>query len=141
MDNIIIKEVSGRCQLRKFIQFPNLLFKDVPTYIPPLMMDELNLLTSKNPSLDHCDLKLWLAWHDGKIVGRVAGIINHSVNERWNKKCVNCEYETSETFDRGEDGELATGHNHDTSGYCQNNCGESCSSCNYNAHSSSVYHF
>ncbi|MBP5541574.1 MAG: hypothetical protein J6X88_08015 [Bacteroidales bacterium] len=88
MDNIIIKEVSGRCQLRKFIQFPNRLFKDVPTYIPPLMFDEVNLLTSKNPSLEHCDLKLWLAWHDGKIVGRVAGIINHSVNERWNKKAV-----------------------------------------------------
>ena len=88
MENIILKEVSGRCELRKFIKFPNKLFKEVPTYIPPLMGDELGLLTSKNPSLDHCDLKMWLAYHDHEIVGRVAGIINYSVNERWNKKAV-----------------------------------------------------
>lgn len=88
MDNIVVKEVTGRCQLCKFIEFPNKLFKDVPTYIPALMMDELGLLTKKNPSLEHCDLRLWLAYRDNKIVGRVAGIINHSVNERWNKKAV-----------------------------------------------------
>lgn len=88
MENIVIKEVSGRCQLRQFIKFPNRLFKDVPTYIPPLMGDELGLLTAKNPSLDHCDMKLWLAYRGKEIVGRVAGIINYSVNERWNKKAV-----------------------------------------------------
>lgn len=88
MDNIVIKEVSGRCELRRFIKFPNKLFKDVPTYIPALMGDELGLLTKKNPSLEHCDLKLWLAYKGKTIVGRVAGIINYSVNERWNKKAV-----------------------------------------------------
>ena len=88
MEAIEIKEVVGRSALRAFIQFPNKLFKDVPTYIPPLINDELGLLTKKNPSLDHCDLKLWLAYRGKKIVGRVAGIINYSVNERWNKKAV-----------------------------------------------------
>ena len=88
MEAIEIKEVVGRSALRAFIQFPNKLFKDVPTYIPPLINDELGLLTKKNPSLDHCDLKMWLAYRGKKIVGRVAGIINYSVNERWNKKAV-----------------------------------------------------
>ena len=88
MESVVIKEVNGRCQLRKFIKFPNKLFKNVPTYIPPLMSDELGLLTKKNPSLDHCDLKMWLAYRNNEIVGRVAGIINYSVNERWNKKAV-----------------------------------------------------
>ena len=86
MEDIVIKKVEGRCELRKFIKFPNKLFKDVPTYIPPLMGDELGLLTAKNPSLDHCDLQLWLAYRGKEVVGRVAGIINRSVNERWNKK-------------------------------------------------------
>lgn len=88
MENIVINEVTSCAQLRKFIKFPNRLFKDVPTYIPPLMSDERALLTSKNPSLDHCDLQLWLAYRGNEVVGRVAGIINHSVNERWNKKAV-----------------------------------------------------
>ena len=88
MESIIIKEVKSRSDIRAFIKFPNRLFKDVPTYIPPLMSDELSLLTEKNPSLDHCDLKIWLAYRGKEIVGRVAGIINYSVNERWNKKAV-----------------------------------------------------
>ena len=89
MESVVIKEVNGRCQLRKFIKFPNKLFKNVPTYIPPLMSDELGLLTKKNPSLDHCDLKMWLAYRNNEIVGRVAGIINYSVNERWNIILIN----------------------------------------------------
>lgn len=88
MDNLLIKEVSGKKELKKFIEFPNRLFKDVPSYIPPLTSDEIATLTDKNPSLEHSDLCLWLAYRDNQIVGRVAGIINHSVNERWNKKAV-----------------------------------------------------
>ena len=88
MENITVKEVSSRRDLRKFINFPNKLFKNVPMYIPPLMSDELGLLTSKNPSLEHCSLRLWLAYRGDCIVGRTAAIINHSVNERWNKKAV-----------------------------------------------------
>lgn len=88
MASITIKLVASRCDLNKFIEFPNKLFKDSPTYIPPLHMDEVALLTKKNPSLEHSDLSMWLALRDGKIVGRVAAIINHTVNEVWNKKVV-----------------------------------------------------
>lgn len=88
MSEIIITEVTSRRDLKKFIKFPNELFKNVPTYVPPLASDEKRLLTDKNPSLEHCERKLWLAWRDGQIVGRVAGIINHLVNQHWNKKAV-----------------------------------------------------
>lgn len=88
MESIVVKEVTTRCQLRRFIKFPNRLFKDVPTYIPVLMSDELGLLTKKNPSWDHSECKLWLAYRGKKVVGRVAAIINHSVNEVWHKKAV-----------------------------------------------------
>lgn len=88
MENIVISEVNGRRDLNRFIEFPNKLFKDVPSYIPPLNRDERAILTDKNPSLEHSDLKMYLASVNGKIVGRVAAIINHSVNERWNKKAV-----------------------------------------------------
>lgn len=88
MNNIIISEVKGRRDLNKFIAFPNKLFKGVPTYVPPLNRDERALLTDKNPSLEHSDLQMYLATVDGKVVGRVAAIINHTVNEHWNKKAV-----------------------------------------------------
>ena len=88
MSQIIIKEVSSRCDLKRFIAFPNKLFRNVPTYIPALNFDERNLLSSKNPSLEHSSRALYLAYRDGKIVGRVAAIINRSVNEIWNKKAV-----------------------------------------------------
>ena len=85
---ITVRPVKGRRDLKKFIAFPNKLFKDVPSYIPALNFDEMNLLTDKNPSLEHCSRELYLAERDGKIVGRVAAIINRSVNEHWNKKAV-----------------------------------------------------
>ncbi len=85
---ITIRTVASRRDLKKFIAFPNKLFKDVPSYIPALNFDERNLLTDKNPALEHCSRELFLAERDGMIVGRVAAIINSSVNEHWNKKSV-----------------------------------------------------
>jgi len=88
MNVISIKTVQGRRDLNKFIAFPNKLFKEVPTYVPPLNSDERKLLTDKNPSLEHAALQMYLALRNGEVVGRVAAIINYSVNERWNKKAV-----------------------------------------------------
>ena len=88
MAEIVVKKVESRRELNKFIAFPNKLFKDVPSYIPALNMDEINLLTDRNPSLEHCSRELYLAYRDGKVVGRVAAIINRTVNEHWQKKAV-----------------------------------------------------
>ncbi len=88
MADITIKTVESGRELRKFIAFPNKLFKDVPSYIPALDFDEVNLLGKKNPSLEHAQRELYLAYRDGKVVGRVAAIINHTVNEHWQKKAV-----------------------------------------------------
>ncbi|MBQ9638236.1 MAG: hypothetical protein IJV22_10200 [Bacteroidales bacterium] len=88
MEAIDIVQVTTRRQLRAFIKFPNVLFKDVETYIPPLNRDELAILTPKNPSWEHSRCKMWLAYRGGKVVGRVAAIINDSVNTHWNKRSV-----------------------------------------------------
>ncbi|MDY5968947.1 MAG: hypothetical protein SPJ13_02875 [Bacteroidales bacterium] len=57
-------------------------------YVPPLMRDEVKLLSDKNPSLEHSECRLWLAYRNGQVVGRVAGIVNHLVNEHWKKRAV-----------------------------------------------------
>ncbi|HQT92310.1 MAG TPA: hypothetical protein PL001_09830, partial [Candidatus Kryptobacter bacterium] len=56
-------------------------------WVPPPRGDELkSLRKDKNPAFDFCDAAYWLAYDNGKIVGRVAGIINKKCNERWNEK-------------------------------------------------------
>lgn len=84
---IEIKEVTSRRELRQFIDFPYRLYRKDPRWIPPLIRAEKESLDpKKNPSFDHCETCLLLALNDGKIVGRIAGIINHRYNEQWNKK-------------------------------------------------------
>ena len=86
---IIIKEVTTKKDLRKFIKFPNQLYKDCPYFSPCLYMDEINCLTpKKNPASKYCDFKLLLAYKDNQIVGRICGIINHHANKRYQQKRV-----------------------------------------------------
>ena len=84
-----IREIQPtRRNLLKFVHFPiDTLYRDSEYFVPPLVTDELNTLRpDKNPAFDFCEAVYYLAYRDGKIVGRIAGIINHVVNERSNKK-------------------------------------------------------
>lgn len=80
-----IVEVTTRSQLRKFVDFPNKFYKDVPQFIPGTYADDLEDWTpSKNPAFAFCDARCWLAMRDGEIVGRIGAILNHRANEKWN---------------------------------------------------------
>ena len=84
-----IREIHTRRDLKKFIQFANDLYADCPYYCPPLFFDEMNCFNQeRNPALEVCEYQLWLAYRDGKIVGRIAGIINRKANEKWGVKHV-----------------------------------------------------
>ena len=85
---LIVRPVRNRRELRRFIAFPEKLYKDTPNWVPSLHSDEFDALGEKNPALEFCERELYLAWRDDRIVGRVAGIINHKANERWNEKVV-----------------------------------------------------
>ena len=79
-----IRKIEGKRALRKFIEFANDLYKGCPYYCPPLFFDEMNCFNRvNNPALEVCDYQLWMAYRDGKAVGRIAGIINHRANEKW----------------------------------------------------------
>ena len=84
-----IKEIQPtRSNLLKFVHFPiDTLYRDSKYFVPPLVTDELNTLRpDKNPAFDFCEAVYYMAYRDGKIVGRIAGIINHVVNKRSDKK-------------------------------------------------------
>ncbi len=88
--NIEIREISCKnSDLKRFIKFTNELYKGNDCYVPPLVMDELNLLKpDKNPAFDFCESIYFMAYSDGKAVGRIAGIINKQVNEKSGAKVV-----------------------------------------------------
>lgn len=88
-DNIIIKEIKTKRELRHFVQFGIDLYKGNPYYCPPIFFDEVNSFDPKsNPALEVCDHVTYLAYRNNKIVGRIAGMINHRANEAWSvKKC------------------------------------------------------
>ncbi len=87
MLSIELKEVKTRKDLKKFVKFPFTLYKNNQYWAPPLIKDELkNFDSRKNPAFEHCRAKYWLAYKDGKIAGRIAGIINTKIIEKWKVK-------------------------------------------------------
>lgn len=82
-----IRVVTGKTGLREFINFPDRLYKNNTYRVTPLHSFEKGALDQKkNPAFKYCEAKYWLAYRDGKIVGRIAGIINHSSNEMRGEK-------------------------------------------------------
>ncbi len=85
---VTIKEITSHRELRKFVHFPNELYKGNPYYVPQIEIIDVNTFDpNKNKAFEVCDAKYWLAYDEnGKIVGRVAGIINHRYNEKVGEK-------------------------------------------------------
>jgi hypothetical protein len=84
---IEIREVTTKKELKQFIQFGIDLYKGNPYYCPPLVFDELSTFdVKKNPSHEISDHIIYVAYKDGKMVGRIVGIINHKANEKWENK-------------------------------------------------------
>ncbi len=79
-----IKELQPtKKNLRDFTQFQIDLYDGNPYYVPPLISDDVQTLNpDTNPAFDFCEEVLFMAYRDGKPVGRIAGIINHQVNEK-----------------------------------------------------------
>ena len=82
-----IKRVTTKRDLRKFIMLPFKIYKGNSFWIPPLIMDEYNSLRKDvNPSFDFAQAEYWLAYKEGKLVGRIAGILNPPAVEKWGMK-------------------------------------------------------
>ena len=78
MSEIAVIEVKDAGELIKFIRFPMELYKNNKNYVPPLIIDEKKVWNRKeNPALGYSEAKKFLALKDGKVVGRIAVIINH----------------------------------------------------------------
>lgn len=83
MSAYTIREVTGRRDLRRFIRFPDQLYKGCDQYVPALHKgQEFDLMHS--PSLEYCTRKMWIALDEkGNVVGRICCIINPRYNEKY----------------------------------------------------------
>lgn len=85
-----IRQITpSKKELKKFTKFQLDLYDGNPYYVPPLISDDVDTLNpDKNPAFDFCESAYFMAFRDGKPVGRIAGILNRKVNEKDNSKTV-----------------------------------------------------
>ena len=89
MSELLVAPVRGRRELRAFVRFNYELYKDCPYAVPDFLEDTLDTFNPrKNPAFRFCEAEFFLARRDGRIVGRVAAIINRRDNETWHEKHV-----------------------------------------------------
>ena len=82
MSSLTIREVTSKKEFYQFIDFPHDLYKGDKHYVPELFMAQKDLLnTKKHPFFEYGEIKLNLAYQDGKIVGRIAAIKNPAYND------------------------------------------------------------
>jgi GNAT superfamily N-acetyltransferase len=77
-----IRPVADRRDLRRFIRLPFELYRNEPNWVAPLLMDLRNRLDpAKNPFFSHAEAQYFLAWRDGRVVGRICAHVDHRFNE------------------------------------------------------------
>ena len=87
--SVSIKTVTTKRDFKIFARFANRMYKGNAYYVPSIVMDDLNTFDkAKNAAFEFCEAEFYLAYKDGKLVGRVAAIVNRKANEAWNVKQV-----------------------------------------------------
>ena len=93
MGNVCIKSVSTRKDLEEFIKFPITLYSGNGQFVPEMANDVRDSFNpDKNHGLSFTEVQAYIAERDGKVVGRIAGIINSRANKKWNSSVVRFGY-------------------------------------------------
>ena len=85
---IEVKEVIGKKMQRQFVNFPIDLYKGNPCFVPPLYMDEMKIFKKNFTYSDTCEWICFNAYKDGKMAGRIQGILQKASNDLRNEKRV-----------------------------------------------------
>lgn len=76
MSEIIVREVADAAQIRDFIELPKWLYLNHPGYVAHLDMERREALDrKKNPYFQHAQSVFFLAYRDGRPVGRITAQI------------------------------------------------------------------
>ena len=85
-----VKKVTCKKEVDDFIRLTDYIYRDCPQYVPDMRSDVRTLLTEGlSPSkLNALYIQPFVAYRDGKPVGRIVGIVNQRANEKWQTKNV-----------------------------------------------------
>ncbi len=89
--NVEVREVISKKDLWKWVRFPNRLYRKNEFFVPFLELDEFDSFSGsieRNPAYEFCETKLFLAYKNNKLVGRIAGLINHAYNKKWDRNAI-----------------------------------------------------
>lgn len=78
---VTIRSIATRNELRAFVRLPWRLYRAEPNWVPPLLTDAKKRLDQrKNPFFRHAEAQYFLAYRDGRPVGRISAHIDHNFN-------------------------------------------------------------
>jgi hypothetical protein len=78
-----IVKVEDRQALNTFIKLPWFLYRNDPMWVPPLLLERRMHLSPKNPYFEHATCCFWVAYRDGKPVGRISAQVDQMHLERY----------------------------------------------------------
>jgi len=87
MSDLIVRPVASRREKRQFLDFPWKLYRDDPNWIPPLRMDQKELVNYRHhPFYERNEIQTFLAYRGDEVCGRIAAILNHHHNEHYRER-------------------------------------------------------
>jgi len=77
-----VRPVASKRDLTTFIKLPWQLYRNEPNWVPPLVSERRQFLDrAKNPWFEHGEAEYFLAWRDGRAVGRITAQVDRIFNE------------------------------------------------------------
>lgn len=86
MPNLNVSEIT-EARLPEFVELPYILYKGDSCWVGELKKDVISLLSLTHPFWKHGKRKFFMAFSDGKPVGRIAAVVNYNHNSYHNEKC------------------------------------------------------
>lgn len=83
-----VREAKTKKQQKEFLEFPLKLYKGNPYFVPPLYSDEKRIFSPNYMYYDQAEAVYFNAYRDGKIVGRISGILQKAANRKWGQNRV-----------------------------------------------------
>lgn len=86
--NVEVRPVRSFFDRRRFLRFPWELYKNDQNWTPPLLLNQKELLNYiRHPFYDQAEVQTFLAWREGRVVGRIAAIVNQGHLARYKDEC------------------------------------------------------
>ena len=93
MSSVQVIRLTTKREMDRFVSFPRSLYKNYVQYVPDMDSEVRGFFNpKKNSDLEFADVQPFLAYKDGKVVGRIVGVVSRKSNAAWDKHIVRFTY-------------------------------------------------